>query len=71
MALVGDYSPRTERILPTPKAFGKCLFFFAFGAIDTKALPLCLHRTHTQMLFDQWLIAKESVGDQAEFATVF
>ncbi|MBN4177371.1 hypothetical protein GSU75_04644 [Pseudomonas savastanoi pv. phaseolicola] len=26
MALVGDYSPRTERILPPQKRFGKCLF---------------------------------------------
>ena len=75
MVLVGDYSPRTERILPRQNPFGKPSFLkevsAALGPIDAKALSFGLDRTLPQMLFYQWLITQEAVGNKAQFATCF
>lgn len=71
VALVGDYSPRTERILPRQNPFGKYKLLSAFGPVDSETLSFGLDRTYTQMLFDQRLILQEAVRNQAKFATVF
>ena len=67
VALVGDYSPRTERILPRQNSFGKPCFrktmSAALGSINPKALAFGLDRTRSKVLFDQWLIAQEAVGN--------
>ncbi len=65
---MGDYSPRTERILPTRNAFGKRLFSRPFGAVDAETVPLCLERADAEMLFDDRLILEESIGDKPKFA---
>ncbi|GAB6407204.1 hypothetical protein PMHK_46320 [Pseudomonas sp. MHK4] len=62
MALVGDYSPRTERILPTQNPLGKCKFLPAFGAVDAETLAFGLDGAHPEMLFDKRLILQEAVG---------
>src|SRR5690606_4978436 len=69
MMLVGDYSPRTERILPTQIAFGKRLFSGTLGAVDSETVALGLDRAHAKMLFDQRLILEEGIRYQAQFAT--
>ena len=72
MALVGDYSPRTLRILPRKNPFGKRSFQTHVrgawhGRCETIAFGLDC--ADAQMLFDQWLVLQETVGNQAEFAT--
>ncbi len=46
VALVGDYSPRTERILPRQNPFGKYKFSAALGPVDPEPLSFGLDRTH-------------------------
>ena len=65
---MGDYSPRTVRILPTRGAFGKRLFSRPFGPIDAEAIALCLDGADPEMLFDDRLIFQESIGYKAQFA---
>jgi hypothetical protein len=62
MALVGDYSPRTERILPRQNPLGKCKFLSAFCAVDAKTLSFGLDRADPEVLFDQRLVLQETVG---------
>ena len=50
MALVGDYSPRTERILPRQIRLGKYKFLTAFGPVDSKPLTFGLDRAHAEVL---------------------
>ena len=69
VALVGDYSPRTERILPLQNPFGKPSFSKKVSAalcpVDSETLSFGLDRTHAKVLFDQWLILQEAVRYQA------
>jgi len=66
VALVGDYSPRTERILPRQNPFGKpCLrktISAALGPVNPETLAFGLDCARPQVLFDQRLVAQEAVG---------
>ncbi len=68
MALVGDYSPRTERILPPQNRFGKRLFSSAFGTVDFETVALRLDVAVPHMLFDEWLVTQEVIRHHAQFA---
>jgi len=46
MALVGDYSPRTERILPRQIRLGKNKFSTALGPVNPEAVAFGFDRTH-------------------------
>src|SRR3989344_7095768 len=71
MALVGDYSPRTERILPRQNPLRKHKVLSAFGTVDTETLSFGLDGTNPQVLFDQRLVLEEAIGYKPEFAAVF
>src|SRR6218665_105235 len=68
--LAGDYSPRTERILPEASVRSKPKLV-PFGPINPKALTFAQGGARPQVLLDQRRVFEKTVGHQAQFAFVF
>ena len=63
--LAGDYSPRTERILPRPFALRKQSFSAACCLVNLEALAFGPSGAGAELGFDERLVAQKAVGNQA------
>ena len=69
--LAGDYSPRTERILPRPFALRKQSFSAACCLVNLEPLAFGAGVAGAELRLDQRLIAQEAICHQAQFAAFF